>query len=196
MLRRSGALAAAILTLALVACDDDDETAPPTVERQTETAERLPKLPRGYEKFVSRANGLVFGRPPGWKAAERGTSALLTAPDKLVVMSMSADRTDEALLGDPRTLAVETFAALEGYEGELDASKPRRFKHRYDGFQVEGRAVAAKSGVPQRLRVIALEREGTTLVIAVIAENAKEKAPAEVRQALETVRTLRTRPPG
>jgi hypothetical protein len=44
--------------------------------------------------------------------------------------------------------------------------------------------------------VIALEREGTSLVIAVIAENAKEKAPAEVRQALETVRTLRTRPPG
>jgi hypothetical protein len=196
MLRRSSIPAAVALALALAACGSDDEPAPPTVERQTETAQELPKLPRGYERYISRVNGLGFGRPPGWKATERGTATLLTAPDKLVVMSLSVDRTDEALAGDPRTLAVDTFQALEGYEGELDPSEPRRFKHRYDAFQAEGRGVAASSEVPQALRVIVLEREGVAVVTAVLAENAKEKAAFEVRQALDTVRTVRTRPVG
>jgi len=189
-------LALAIASAVLAGCGSDGEPAPPDVVRKIETAEELPKLPRGFEPYVSRVNGLEFGRPPGWRAAERGIATLLTAPDKLVVMSLSADRTDEALAGDPKTLAVRTFAALEGYEGKLDPSEPRRFKHRYDAFQVEGEGVAASTGVRQRLRVVVFVREGTTVVTAVIAENAKEKAPAEVHQALETLRTLRTRPVG
>ena len=61
---------------------------------------------------------------------------------------------------------------------------------------MRGEGVSASTGVPQRLRVVVLEREGATVVTAVIAENAKEKAPAEVKQALEALRTLRTRPVG
>ena len=44
--------------------------------------------------------------------------------------------------------------------------------------------------------MIVLEREGAAAVTAVIAENAKERAPAEVRQALQALRTVRTRPVG
>ncbi len=187
---------ATVLALALTACGSDDEPVAPDVERKPETVEELPKLPRGYEPYFSRVNGLALGRPPGWKATDEGVATLLTAPDKLVVMSLSADRSDEALAGDPRTLAVRTFSALEGYEGELDPSEPKPFKHRYDGAQVEGEGVAASSGVPQRLRLVVLEREGATVVTAVIAENAREKAPAEVKQALDSLRTLRTRPVG
>jgi hypothetical protein len=194
--RQATAILAVLVAAGFAACGSDGAPSVPEIERLPETAEELPRLPRGYERYSSRVNGLVFGRPPGWKARPRGIATLLTAPDKLVVMSLAADRSDDALAADPRNLAVETFAALEGYEGKLDPSEPRPLKHRYEGFQARGEGVAGSTGVPQRLRVIVLEREGATVVTAVIAENAKEKAPEEVEQALEVVRTLRTRPVG
>jgi hypothetical protein len=196
MLPRQGALAALTLALVLAACGSDEEVRSPEVPRHVETVDDLPKLPRGFEPHVSRINGLALGRPPGWKATRKGVATFLIAPDRLVVMSLSADRSDEALAGDPETLAVRTFGALEGYEGVLEPSEPTRFRHKYDAFEVEGQGVSVETGVRQNLRVIVLEREDTTVVTAVIAENAKEKAPAEVRQALESLRTVRTRPVG
>ena len=189
-------LASVIMALVLVACGSDDEPQAVDVEHRPETAQGLPKLPRGFEPETSRVNGLAFGRPPGWSMGTDGVATQLTAPDQLVVMSLTADRSDEALAGDPATLAARTFASLEGYEGELDPSEPRRFKHRYDASEVRGEGVSASTGLPQRLRVVVLEREGVAVVTAVIAENANERAPAEVEQALDTLRTLRTRPVG
>lgn len=195
-MRPALAIASSLAALVLGACGSADEPEGPQVPRVAETAEELPPLPRGFEPHLSRVNGLLFGRPPGWGARERGVTTLLSAPDRLVVMSLSADRTNEAVAGDPRNLAVRTFAELPGYEGELDPSEPQPFAHRYEGVQVEGRGVAAESGVPQRLRLIVLVREGAAVVTAVIAENAREGAPEEVRQALQALRTLRTRPVG
>ena len=196
MLPRHGALVALTVVLVLAACGSDEQVQPPEIQRQAETVDELPKLRRGFERHVNRVNGLALARPPGWKATEKGVATFLIAPDELVVMSVSADRSDEALSGDVETLAVRTFRALEGYEGKLDPSEPTPLKHGYHAYEVEGKGVSAETGVRQNLRVIVLEREGTTVVTAVIAENAKEKAPAEVRQALESLRTLRTRPVG
>jgi hypothetical protein len=196
MLRAPLAILALAVALAAVGCGEDEAEAPPEVPRKPETVDKLPKLPRGFEEEISRVNGLAFGRPPGWKVSERRTATLLRAPDELVVMSLSADRTDEAVGAEPRELAVRTFQVLEGYKGDLDPSEPKPFKHPYEAFEVRGEGVAAATGVPQRLRVIVLKREGMTVVTAVIAENAREKAPFEVDQALEVVGTVRTRPVG
>jgi hypothetical protein len=197
MLRVPPALLALLVSLALPACGSEEEDAEPiapVVDRKEETRQGLPKLPRGFEAYRSRYNGLAFGRPPGWKATRRGRATLLIAPDELVVMSLAADRSDAAVATDTERLAVDTFAALEGYRGKLKPSEAHKFAHRYEAHQVRGDARSKRTGVPQRLRVIVLEREGRTVVTAVIAENSKEKAPDEVRQAYQALRTLRTGP--
>jgi hypothetical protein len=197
MFRLPPALLVLLVSLALPACGSEEEDAEPiapVVDRKEETRQALPKLPRGFEAYRSRYNGLAFGRPPGWKATRRGRATLLIAPDKLVAMSLAADRSDAAVATDTERLAVDTFAALEGYRGKLEPSEPRKFAHRYEAHQVRGDARSTRTGVAQRLRVIVLEREGRTVVTALIAENSKEKAPDEVRQAYQALRTLRTGP--
>ncbi len=186
-----------VLVLGLVSagCGSDDEPAPKPVERKDETAQKLPKLERGYEEFVNRAAGIAFGRPPGWAAKEMDALTTLDAPDKLVSATITIDRTSDALAVSPKAFATETAELLPGYEKALDPGKAKPFKHSYEGAIVEAKGVAKKSGVPQRVNVIVLERTGVAVVTAVIAENAERNVGAESKQALEAISTLRTRPP-
>jgi len=182
-------------TLVLAGCGSDDEPAAMPVERLDETFEELPKLPRGYEEFVNRGAGVAFGRPPGWKANSSGSATTLTAPDELVAVAISADRTDDALALDPKEFAAQAAEVLPGFKGKLATSKARPFAHRYEGAVVMAKGVAKGSGVRQRIQAIALERDGVATVSAVIFENRELDPGAEVKQALEAIRTLRTRPP-
>jgi hypothetical protein len=177
-------------------CGSKDEPAPEPVERKDETADKLPKLDRGWEEFVNAPAGVAFGRPPGWSANDKGAVTTLTAPDELVSAGITIDRTDDALGGDPKDFATQTAELLPGYEQALDPGKAKPFGHEYEGAVVEAKGVSKKSGVPQVVRVIVLERKGVAVVTAVIAENAERSAAsAEAEQAEQAIKTLRTRPP-
>ena len=188
--------ACATAALAVAGCGGDGEEAPATPDRPqaVEAADELPALPRGWEPFANPGAGVALGRPPGWKADEDGTVTRLTAPDELVVVSISADRTNEAFDLPPGEFARQTAAALTGYREPLEPSRPKPFRHRYDGAQVAARGVAAKSGVRQDVRVVVIRRDGLAVVTAVVAANAEPGSAAEVRAALQALETLRTRP--
>ncbi|MDX6586618.1 MAG: hypothetical protein QOI31_1091 [Solirubrobacterales bacterium] len=186
---------AAVSGLLVGGCGSKEEPAPAPVDRKEETVDKLPQLKRGYEEFVNTGAGVAFGRPPGWSAKEQGAVTELNAPDELVAARISIDRTDDALGLDPKTSATQTAELLPGYKKPLDPGKAKPFKHEYEGAIVEAKGVAKKSGVPQRVSVIVLERNGVAVVTAVIAENAERNTGAESKQALEAIRTLRTRPP-
>ena len=189
-------LSVVLAGLLTAGCGSDDEPAPEPVERKEETADRLPKLDRGWEEYVNPNAGIAFGRPPGWSADEKGAVTTLTAPDQLVSATIAVDRSDDALGGDPKAFATETAKLLEGYRKPLEPGKPKPFAHEYDAAIAEAEGVAKRSGVPQRVSVIVLERKGVAVVTAVIAANAKEqKAKPEARQAQDSIRSLRTRPP-
>ena len=189
------ALSVTLLSGLVAGCGSDDEPAQPPVERKEESADKLPKLERGYEEFVNADAGIAFGRPPGWDARARGTTTRLTAPDELVSATISVDRTGEALAGDPGDAATQTAEALGGYRKPLEPGKPKRFPSPYEAAVVEAKGTS-EAGVEQTARVVVLERKGVAVVTAVVAENAERAAAkAEAKQALESIETLRTRPP-
>jgi hypothetical protein len=194
-MRLRAPLTIAVAGLLACGCGSKDEPAPEPVEHKEETADKLPKLDRGWEEFVNAGAGVALGRPPGWSAKEQGAVTELVAPDELVASRISIDRTDDALGLDPKAAATQTAELLPGYEKPLDPGKAKPFKHEYEGAMVEAKGVAKKSGVPQRVSVIVLERKGVAVVTAVIAENADRNSGAESKQGLEAIRTLRTRPP-
>lgn len=188
-------LATALVALVLAGCGED-ETSQPAGPAPQEAVHELPDLPRGWKAYRNRVGGFWLGRPPGWSANLRGTTTVLKAPNELVAVTVSADRTDDAVAIDPEQFALRVISALPGFEGKVDPSEPRRFRHRYAGVEVRGTATASATGVRQRLRVVVLRRGRLAVVTAVVAENARRGTGEEVEQALRAVRTLRTRPVG
>jgi hypothetical protein len=188
-------LLTALTGLLVGGCGAKDEPQPEPVVVKEETVDKLPKLDRGWEEFVNAGAGVAFGRPPGWEAKEQGSVTTLAAPDELVSAAISIDRTDDALGGEPNVFAPQTAELLPGYKEPLDPGESKPFKHEYEGAIAEAKGVAKKSGVPQRVSVIVLERKGVAVITAVIAEIAKRNTGAESKQAQEAIRTLRTRPP-
>jgi hypothetical protein len=182
--------------------DSADET---TIERATETAERVGKLPAGWEVFTNDTQGYAIGVPPGWgegracgKAAPPAAAGttLLCSPDRLVTLNVSVDRTNEALEIPPTDAAARTAEAIsaQSFGGKLSSGEPKPVKGHYDGAVVRGEGRSGK--VDQEVEVYALQREGIAAITSVVAANADEDADAGVKLAEEAIESLRTKPVG
>jgi hypothetical protein len=207
--RAGGTLSALGLGLAVVAvmpafaaCGEDDAQEPPP--RPPETAQQVPDLPRGWTVERNAEHGFALGAPPGWRSggacgrigAAGATATVLCSPDGLVTLSVSADRTDEALEISPDEFATRTLNGLgEGFEDELAAGKPRRFEARYEGAAVRASGTA-KTGVEQDVTVVVLRRDRVANFTAVIASNAEKPTEPAVELAEQALRSLRSQPVG
>jgi hypothetical protein len=187
------ALLGAAALVAAAGCGEDDGGEAP--ERRTETVDHLPELPAEWKRYVNDRAGFAIGLAPGWKAERRGTSTLLRSPDHLVAVSISADRTPEALEARLEPFAAGAAKSLPGFRN-LKTRKPRRFEQRYTGVAVPARGRARESAVRQRLLLIVLRRKGIATYPVLIARNAERSSAFYGRQAVKIVRTLRGRPIG
>ena len=189
---------------ATAACGEKPEPeiaeAPPAVER----AEALPELPAGWKELKNRAQGFALGLPPGWRqgarclrsSREEGTASVLCSPDRLLTLSIAADRTDEALELDPSTFARRALAGLAGSYRRFEEREPRPFRAHYPGAIASATGVARRSGVEQELSLVVLRRDGVANFTAAIAANAKRATPAHTALAERALRTLRSGPVG
>lgn len=190
-----GTLAATLASAALLAgCGDDSDGAPTSQTRQQESAHSVPELPRGWEVHANRAGGFAFGLPPGWRARDRGTTTGVRSFDGLVVLTVAADRTSEALAIDPAQAATRTLASLEAFAGAAEAGRAQPFEHRYQAYQASGPGRSARD-VEQELTVVVLRRGEAASITVLIAANADQRAKPARRIADRVVRTLRTQPP-
>ena len=183
-------LAIAGTCLAAAACGGEDDTAP--AERPRERADKLPKLPEGWKPYVDRRVGLAIGRAPGWLARTRGRSVLLRSPDHLVAISISADRTIEAVEFPLNDFVVDAAEALPGYR-RLKVGRARPFSAKYPARSV--RATGIENGVRQRMLFVALRRRGVVTYPVLVARNDEKRSGYYYDEGLRMVRTLRGRPP-
>jgi hypothetical protein len=179
---------ASALMLGGCVVDEKDEPPPPV-----ETSEPLPKLPREWSREVSRSAGFAIGVPPRWTASERRRSALFRSPDRLVAVSVSADRTVEGLAVPLDEYATRVADALRGFSN-LKVGKSRPFRAHYEAVAVPATG-DAKGGVPQRLLVVVERRGGLVTYTLLVARNAKVGAGAHGDEIRRMVRSLRGRQP-
>ena len=183
-------LAIAGACFGVAACGGGDDTTP--AERPREKADKLPKLPEGWKPYVDRRVGLAIGRAPGWLARTRGRSVLLRSPDRLVAISISADRTVEAVEFPLDDFVVDAAGALPGYR-RLKVGRPRPFTAKYPARSV--RATGIENGVRQSMLFVALRRKGLVTYPVLVARNDETRSVYYYDEGLRIVRTLRGRPP-
>lgn len=207
-------LVAAVAALALTACSDDEgestnggeEGAAATTENggaTTETADPPAELPDGWDEEVNEQAGFTIGIPPGWEVepTESGQGSVITSPDQLIVMTVTADRTAGALelpLDEFATRTAEAFDSEVVGEQRFKNLKVTRavpFKDTYDAVAVRAIGRSRDSGVRERLFVVVLRREGAAYAV-VSRENAETEAGAASRDDVkQIIRSLRGRPP-
>ncbi len=205
---RFGVSLACLALLAGCGGDDDGDgdapeeaTSPPNVEQP----EQVGGLQRGWTVERNSAQGFSLGAPPGWRegadclrggAEAPGGVTIMCSPDKLVTLSVSADRTNEALEVDPAEFAARTLTGLADSYDELEPGKVKPFKGHYDGASVEGTGKAVGTGVNQNVQVVVLRRDGVANFTAVIAANADKPTEPAAKLANEALETLRSQPVG
>jgi hypothetical protein len=211
MARLPVALLAVACALGIAGCSGsgDESTATTSTSSKgsepVEKAESVPDLPQGWNVVSDPAQGFRLGSPPGWpdggdclaKGTSPGETTVLCSPDKLVTLSITADRSADALTLSPPEFAVQTLEGLgaEGFRVSLDGADPKAFDARYRGAMLTAKGTAS-TGVRQEVTVVVMRRDGVATFVAVIAANADKPTEPAVKLATEALRTLRSQPLG
>jgi hypothetical protein len=170
----------------------DGGSGSPATPRPAETTEPPAKPPRGWQKYISPVAGFSVSVPPAWTVAPSGGSTLLRSPDKVVAISITADRTDEALNTPLESYATETLKNLDGFTG-LTPTGVRPYKAQYPAAIATADGKLASSGVKQRLTLVVLRREGIAAYPVLASRNAGVRSPF-VKQIDAVIHSLRGRP--
>lgn len=165
---------------------------PAPAPASTETAQRPARVPQGWTRELNRDHGFSIALPPGWKPAPGRAVVLYRSPDRLVALSLSVDRTEEAFTSPPAEFARQALSALRGYRGPLLPGPPRRVAGTpLNGIAIDSAGVTSV-GVHEDLELAVLRRDHLVNYTAVIAANTKAPPtePALARRVLTTVRDL------
>ena len=182
----------AIAALALPACGSDDSAE--DTESPTETAQPVPKLPAGWKVERNDAGGFALGVPPGWKAERHNAQVQLTSPDRLVVVTVTPDRSNELLEADLEELAESTGVQYGEQFEDFKLGKTARYEHAYDGYSVQ--AKGRRDGVAQEIELILLRRGEIVTFTVIVQRNERFGTGAYAPTIERIVRSIRSRPVG
>ena len=180
--------------------DGSEEPAPETVDKPA-------KLPDGWTTSVNKNGGFSIGLPPGWssRATEGGQGSIVTAPDDLITLTITADRTSGALALPLDEFATRTAEALgsdvvgDDRFDDLFVTKSAPFKlgHGYEAAAVRASGRSARTGVKEMIFVVVVRRPDQAAYVVISRENAQQQSKVASRDDVkEIIRSLRGRPVG
>lgn len=187
---------ATVLSAAAVAagCGDEDKLAG-SPDPATERSDRPAKPPPGWRTFANRRAGFTVSVPLGWAARGRGSATLIRSSDRLLAVTIAADRSEPGRTMKPATYARRAFRALPNFR-RLRAVRTRRVAGSpYPSARVDGRGTLAGRKQRQRITVAAFRRQrrATYTVVAFSAE--LDGAGAHAASLGVLLRSLRARRP-
>jgi len=188
-------LLAAVATLGAMGCDGEDEFSG-SPDPATEQSDRPAKPPRGWHTVANRRAGFTLSVPPGWATRTRKSATLIRSNDRLVAVTVAADRSEDGRTTRPRQYARRTFRALPGFR-KMRAAPARRVRGSpYRSARVDGAGTLAKTRQRQRITVAAYHRprRATYTVVAFAARIGGVPAYAgALRTILASLRAQRPR---
>lgn len=190
---RTGAVITALLAAALGApgCGGDDEGLPAPVP---ERADRPAVPPPGWGTVVDERSGFSFSLPPRWRARAGRDGTLVRSPDRLVAVSIQADRSLAGRGTPADRYARDTIASLPGYR-DLVARETRAVRGSpYASARIDGSGVREVGGARQRVTVAVFQQPGAVTYAAIAFRAAGRTGRAEARALDRLLASLRARP--
>ena len=169
-----------------------EASAPATTPERGDPPARTPK---GWTRLVNGRAGFSVAIPPGWKTRRARGTTIVRSGDRLLAVSITADRSLEGRHLRPALYAKRLVRALPGYRGlRVGRPLPVRRAH-YPAASVSARGVFRRTHVRQAIRSVVLQRRGRATYALVFFR--KAKAPAALYAPAEAgmVRTFRARAP-
>lgn len=209
---------AGIAALAIWNAADDENggDAPPKPAPPPETADPVPKLPRGWTKTANEAGGFALGVPPGWSAKPAGTRTTLKSRGSAVVVRVTADRSDEAFDANPSDyardiidrLGAEQFTDLkvtgtgDGGSGSLvvppgspgGSAETEELVIAYESASITATAKSKQTGRKERVQVTVVRRPMLAVYPMLVVSDSKVKAKQLDPILRRLIGSLRGRP--
>jgi hypothetical protein len=184
--------AAVVLTAAGCAAEEKFAGSP---DPATERTDRPADPPPGWRTFANRRAGYTLSVPDDWAIRTRRSATLIRSADRLLAVTVAADRSRAGRRTRPRPYARQAFRALPGFR-RLAARRIRTVaRSRYPSARVDGAGTLARRRQRQRITVAAFRRPGR-VTFTVVAFAAELDGSAPHAQSLSTLlSSLRGRRP-
>jgi len=187
--RASRHLGAALAVVALVGCGSDSGSG------RTEHADPPATPPRGWHTVLGDRAGFTIAAPRRWKARTKRRATLIRSRDRLVAVTVNADRSAQGRNAPPRSYARDLLEELPGFEGDVSARIRTIPGAPYRTARVDGVGSVRTSRRAQRITVAVYQRAGLVTYGAVVFRNAFATPRGDDRVVNRMLRTFRARPP-
>lgn len=187
----------ALVALALLGgagCGDDEEErrTPPPVER----ADRPATPPAGWRTVRNSTAGFTIAAPDKWPARTDKGRTIIRSEDRLVAVSISADRTAPGRALSPAEYARRTVRTLPDFAGIAEKGSSRVPGSPYESALVTATGTVRPSNLSQRISVAIFQRPGRVTYGVLVFRNAGVKPRFNNRTISRMLRTFRAQPPG
>lgn len=165
----------AVLVAAGCGSEDEFEGSPdPATERNDPPADPPP----GWRTFANGAAGFTLSVPNVWPARTRRKATLIRSHDRVMAITVAADRSADGRETRPRKYARQAFRALPGFRRKrrIGARKVRRSP--YPSARIDGVGVLARRQQRQRITVATFRRPGrVTFTVIAFSADARHRRP-------------------
>ena len=192
LLRPLAALAALVL---LPAACGDEEAGSDGSRDGAETIERPVRPPPAWRTVRNPVAGFTIAAPKSWPADTSRRATLVRSNDRLVSITVAADRSAAARELSPADYARRTLKSLPGFEGKLRRRVGRVRGSPYPSAVAEGSGTVDATSRPQRISVAALRDEDKATYAAIVFRNARVKPRFNDRTIARVLRTFRAQAP-
>lgn len=118
------------------------------------------KPPRGWKTAGNREAGFSLSVPRSWTGGVEGTATLIRSKDRLLVITIAADRGEQGRKLTASDYAHRTMAALPGFEGSVAPGVRAVGGSPYRSARVDGRGTLKTSRRVEGITVVAFQRPG------------------------------------
>jgi len=187
--RRSRTLPVLAALLLAAGCGGGDDT-----KTEKEHADAPARPPSGWKTVRNRAAGFTLSVPKSWTARVKSAATVIRSKDKLLVITVAADRGDEAQELSAGDYAKRTLEALPDFEGSVLPRAPRVRGSPYRSARVDGAGSLKTSKRVQRITVVAYKRPDQVTYALVAFSNRKVPASFFEARLRRTLRSFRAQP--